>query len=76
PTIHFVDEHYDTGRILAQRAVRVLANDIAEELATRILKEEHRLYVETVEALCEERIVWRDDDIPLIRSKDNPNEFS
>ncbi|MED6218325.1 Phosphoribosylglycinamide formyltransferase (GART) [Stylosanthes scabra] len=76
PTIHFVDEHYDTGRILAQRAVPVLANDTAEELAARVLKEEHRLYVETVEALCEERIVWRDDGVPLIRSKDNPNEFS
>ncbi|MED6182989.1 Phosphoribosylglycinamide formyltransferase (GART) [Stylosanthes scabra] len=76
PTIHFVDEHYDTGRILAQRAVPVLANDTAEELAARVLKEEHRLYVETVEALCAERIVWRDDGVPLIRSKDNPNEFS
>ncbi|XP_072072918.1 phosphoribosylglycinamide formyltransferase, chloroplastic isoform X3 [Arachis hypogaea] len=34
-----------------------------------------RLYVEVVEALCEERIVWREDGVPLIRSKDNPNEF-
>ncbi|RYR04250.1 hypothetical protein Ahy_B06g083887 isoform B [Arachis hypogaea] len=75
PTIHFVDEHYDTGRILAQRAVPVLANDTAEELASRVLKEEHRLYVEVVKALCEERIVWREDGVPLIRSKDNPNEF-
>lgn len=37
PTIHFVDEHYDTGRILAQRVVPVLANDTAEELAARVL---------------------------------------
>ncbi|XP_022714439.1 phosphoribosylglycinamide formyltransferase, chloroplastic-like isoform X2 [Durio zibethinus] len=39
PTIHFVDEHYDTGRILAQRVVPVLANDTAEELAARVLRE-------------------------------------
>lgn len=39
PTIHFVDEHYDTGRILAQRVVPVLATDTAEELAARVLKE-------------------------------------
>jgi len=39
PTIHFVDEHYDTGRILAQRVVPVLANDTAEELAARVLNE-------------------------------------
>ncbi|KAL1357092.1 hypothetical protein HN51_009088 [Arachis hypogaea] len=75
PTIHFVDEHYDTGRILAQCAIPVLANDTADELAFRVLKEEHRLYVEVVEALCEERIVWREDGVPLIRSKDNPNGF-
>ncbi|KAL6549941.1 hypothetical protein OROMI_020429 [Orobanche minor] len=44
PTIHYVDEQYDTGRILAQRVVHVLAEDTAEELAARILREEHKLY--------------------------------
>ncbi|XP_020218455.1 phosphoribosylglycinamide formyltransferase, chloroplastic [Cajanus cajan] len=75
PTIHFVDEHYDTGRILAQRVVPVLANDTAEELAARVLNEEHQLYVEVVEAVCEERVVWRTDGVPLIQTKENPNEF-
>ncbi|XP_022155077.1 phosphoribosylglycinamide formyltransferase, chloroplastic [Momordica charantia] len=75
PTIHFVDEHFDTGRILAQRVVPVLANDAAQDLAARVLKEEHCLYVEVVAALCEERIVWREDGVPLIQSKENPNEF-
>ncbi|WJX16510.1 Phosphoribosylglycinamide formyltransferase (GART) [Trifolium repens] len=74
PTIHFVDEHYDTGRILAQRVVPVFANDTAEELAARVLREEHKLYVEVAEALCEDRIVWRKDGVPLIQSKENPNE--
>ncbi|XP_028755264.1 phosphoribosylglycinamide formyltransferase, chloroplastic-like, partial [Neltuma alba] len=76
PTIHIVDEHYDTGRILGQRVVPVLPNDTAEQLAARVLKEEHRLYVEVVEALCEERIVWREDGVPLIRSKEDPSELS
>lgn len=75
PTIHLVDEHFDTGRILAQRVVPVLANDAAEDLAARVLKEEHQLYVEVVTALCEERIVWREDGVPLIQSKENPDEF-
>ena len=39
PTIHIVDEQYDTGRIIAQRVVPVLANDTAEELAARVLRE-------------------------------------
>ncbi|KAF4399536.1 hypothetical protein G4B88_022619 [Cannabis sativa] len=75
PTIHFVDEHYDTGRILAQSVVPVLPNDTPEEVATRVLQEEHRLYVEVVEAMCEDRIVWRQDGVPLIQSKENPNEY-
>ncbi|KAF5735671.1 phosphoribosylglycinamide formyltransferase chloroplastic [Tripterygium wilfordii] len=75
PTIHFVDEHYDTGRILAQRVVPVLANDSPKELAARVLREEHKLYVEVVAALCEERIFWREDGVPLIRDKDDPNEY-
>ncbi|KAF5474911.1 hypothetical protein F2P56_006763 [Juglans regia] len=75
PTIHFVDEHYDTGRILAQSVVPVLANDTAEELAARVLQEEHRLYVEVTAALCEERIIWREDGVPLIRCKENPSHY-
>ncbi|KAF8104170.1 hypothetical protein N665_0177s0026 [Sinapis alba] len=75
PTIHFVDEEYDTGRILAQSAVRVIANDTPEELAKRVLHEEHKLYVEVVAAICEERIEWREDGVPLIQSKDNHDEY-
>ncbi|KAL0321090.1 UNVERIFIED_CONTAM: Phosphoribosylglycinamide formyltransferase, chloroplastic [Sesamum radiatum] len=75
PTIHYVDEQYDTGRILAQRVVPVLADDTAEELAARVLHEEHKLYVEVAAALCEERITWREDGVPLIRSKENPNDL-
>ncbi|KAL6542936.1 Phosphoribosylglycinamide formyltransferase (GART) [Orobanche hederae] len=75
PTIHYVDEQYDTGRILAQRVVHVLAEDTAEELAARILHEEHKLYVDVAAALCEERITWREDGVPLIRSKENPDDY-
>ncbi|XP_078438344.1 formyl transferase [Wolffia australiana] len=75
-TIHFVDEHYDEGRILAQRIVPVLADDTPESLAKRVLTEEHKLYPEAIEALCEGRITWRDDGVPLIRNRDNPDEFT
>lgn len=34
-----MDENFDTGRILAQRVVPVLADDSAEELAARVLSE-------------------------------------
>ncbi|CAA7061286.1 unnamed protein product [Microthlaspi erraticum] len=75
PTIHFVDEEYDTGRILAQSAVRVIVNDTPEDLAKRVLHEEHKLYVEVVAAICEDRIKWREDGVPLIQSREDPDEY-
>lgn len=39
PTVHFVDEEYDTGPILAQAVVPVLPTDSATSLAARVLKE-------------------------------------
>ncbi|PKA48740.1 Phosphoribosylglycinamide formyltransferase, chloroplastic [Apostasia shenzhenica] len=76
PTVHFVDEHFDTGKILAQKTVPVYTNDTPEQLACRVLHQEHQVYVEVVSALCEERIVWREDGVPLIRSRENPNEYT
>ena len=47
-TVHLVDETLDGGPILAQAAVSVLAGDTEESLSERILKEEHRILVETI----------------------------
>ncbi|VAH23315.1 unnamed protein product [Triticum turgidum subsp. durum] len=75
-TVHFVDEQFDTGRTLAQRVVPVLADDTPEQLAARVLHEEHHVYVEAVAALCEDRIVWREDGVPLIRTQTNPDLYA
>lgn len=56
-TIHLVDEHYDTGPILAQCQVPVLEGDTADSLAERVLKQEHVLYAETLQKICDGRIV-------------------
>jgi phosphoribosylglycinamide formyltransferase-1 len=47
-TVHFVDEGMDTGSIILQKAVPVLAGDTEDTLAERILAEEHRLYPEAI----------------------------
>lgn len=52
PTVHFVDEHYDEGRILAQWPVPVLQGDTPEALAARVLTVEHRLYPLAADHLC------------------------
>jgi len=43
-TVHFVDDALDGGPIVLQAVVPVLDSDTADVLATRILKEEHRIY--------------------------------
>ncbi len=43
-TIHFVRPAMDDGPIIAQAAVPILQGDTAEELARRVLTEEHRIY--------------------------------
>ena len=43
-TVHFVDAGTDTGPIIAQHPVPVLAGDDEEALSRRILRQEHRLF--------------------------------
>jgi len=42
-TVHFVDEAFDRGAIIAQEKVPVQKGDTAETLAARVLEAEHRL---------------------------------
>ncbi|WP_407457525.1 phosphoribosylglycinamide formyltransferase [Fibrobacter sp.] len=48
PTVHLVSEEIDQGRILAQTKVPVLEGDTPEELAARVLVQEHDLYWRTI----------------------------
>jgi phosphoribosylglycinamide formyltransferase-1 len=50
-TIHFVDEQYDTGAILAQTRVPVKPDDTPETLAARVLEQEHILYAKTLQRI-------------------------
>jgi len=43
PTVHFVDETYDTGRIIAQKCVDISDVTKPEEIAARVLEAEHKL---------------------------------
>ena len=47
-TIHWVDEQYDTGPIISQLTIPVLADDSATTLAARVLPMEHELLVDTL----------------------------
>ncbi len=43
-TVHLVDENLDSGPIVAQRAVAIADQDTPEDLAQRILVQEHQAY--------------------------------
>lgn len=51
-TVHYVDEEYDHGTILAQWPVPVQAGDTPESLAARVLQVEHALYPLAAEHLA------------------------
>jgi phosphoribosylglycinamide formyltransferase 1 len=55
-TVHFVDEVYDQGPIIAQWPVPVFGHDSAESLAARVLEAEHALYPRVVAALAAGRL--------------------
>ncbi|MDF3071953.1 MAG: Phosphoribosylglycinamide formyltransferase [Polyangiaceae bacterium] len=48
PSLHLVDAEYDTGRVLAQAKVPVLADDTAHTLAARVQERERGLVVEVL----------------------------
>lgn len=61
-TVHYVDEEYDQGAILAQWPVPVLDDDSVHSLAARVLRVEHILYPRVVDAVASRR--WRFDARP------------
>jgi len=55
-TVHFVDEEYDRGPIIAQSPVLVLPGDTPEILAQRVLAVEHTLYPIALDAVARGRV--------------------
>jgi len=62
-TVHYVDEEMDTGKIIAQEAVRIFNEDTLETLEERIHKVEHRLYPETIAELLNNKLRKKDRGI-------------
>jgi phosphoribosylglycinamide formyltransferase 1 len=55
-TVHFVDNAYDAGPIIAQRCVSVLPDDTVEAVARRVFEEECRLYPSVIRDIVMGRI--------------------
>jgi len=52
-TVHFVDEHYDHGPVILQRAVEVRDDDTADTLAARVLAVEHDTFWRAIELIAQ-----------------------
>ena len=55
-TVHFADEDFDRGPIIAQEAVRIEETDTVETLEAKIHEVEHSLYPQVLQWLAEDRI--------------------
>jgi|TARA_R110002124_G_scaffold78287_12_gene209299 phosphoribosylglycinamide formyltransferase-1 len=55
-TVHFVRPEMDNGPIIAQAAVPILETDTPEELAARILEQEHQIYPLALRLVAEGRV--------------------
>ena len=55
-TVHFANEDYDKGPIIAQRAVEVREDDTLDSLEARIHEAEHELYPEVISWLAAGRV--------------------
>ncbi|MEP6905534.1 MAG: phosphoribosylglycinamide formyltransferase [Gemmatimonadales bacterium] len=51
-TVHFVDDEYDHGPVIAQWRVRVKIDDTADSLAGRVLSAEHIVYPRVVDMVA------------------------
>jgi len=70
PTVHLVDEEYDHGPILLQRAVSIADCTCPEEIAARVLIEEHKLYPEVLGLLARERFRIEGDRVTLLSEEE------
>jgi phosphoribosylglycinamide formyltransferase-1 len=66
-TVHFVTPSLDSGPIVIQAAVPVLAGDTEEALAARVLEAEHRIYPQAVRWMIEERLEFLPGDVVRVR---------
>ena len=60
-TVHFADDQYDCGPIIAQQALVVEEDWTVDELEEHIHAIEHQLYPNTIQLLAEGRVHVRDD---------------
>ncbi len=66
-TVHFANEEYDKGPIIAQRAVSVLEGDTLETLEARIHETEHEIYPEVLQLISQGSIETKNGKVHITK---------
>ena len=65
-TVHFVDETYDTGKIIAQRCIDISDVSSPEEISERVLAVEHELLPYVIEKFALDKIIVGHDRVKVL----------
>jgi formyltetrahydrofolate-dependent phosphoribosylglycinamide formyltransferase len=69
-TVHFVDQEYDSGPIILQKAVDVYENDTPNQLNDRVFAAECQAYPEAVEMLAQGRVTVKGRLVKILPAVD------
>ena len=69
-TVHFVDQEYDTGPIILQKAVEVCEGDTPNTLNDRVFAAECQAYPEAIELLAQGRVSVKGRIVKIAPPKD------
>ncbi len=75
-TVHFVREEMDSGPIILQSEVDILAEDTRETLAVKILEQEHQIYPEALKKICLLRLADEEDDQRFVDKQEEQEEVN
>lgn len=75
-TVHFANERFDEGPIIAQRVVEILPEDTLESLEARIHEVEHALYPEVLQWLVQGRVVIEGRKTCILPVATTENDFA
>jgi len=68
-TVHVVDEQFDHGPVVLQRAVFVKQDDTPDTLAERVHVIEHDLYTDAVRLFCDDRVRIENQRVTILPQK-------
>lgn len=60
-SVHYVTEELDGGPVILQAKVPIFDGDLADDLASRVHEQEHRIYPLVVKWCCLKRVVMKEE---------------